>query len=178
MSEASLKIYSKKFHRRKKSYKFGTTSGWVNNDRIVIFRWTIPLRESDSTVKGVKETLKNLFNLWRSLESGQHQKKTTALRLIFFHQNGEIKSVKIFEWIRWPALFIQTLLKSLWNRQKNSWKMGDKQDIFTWSKQLAPKQVKTLQQKIFNWMIGNKHNILYLAERQLRPEKLIIIKAF
>jgi len=34
------------FHRRKKvlqSYGFGTTWGWVNDDRTVIFGWTIPL---------------------------------------------------------------------------------------------------------------------------------------
>ncbi len=26
------------------SYRFGTTWGWVNDDRIFIFGWTIPLR--------------------------------------------------------------------------------------------------------------------------------------
>ncbi len=29
----------------KNSYRCGTTWGWVNNDRIFIFGWTIPLRE-------------------------------------------------------------------------------------------------------------------------------------
>ncbi len=28
------------------SYRFGTTSGWVNEDRIYIFGWTIPLKTS------------------------------------------------------------------------------------------------------------------------------------
>ncbi len=34
------------------SYRFGTTWGWVNDDRIFIFGWTIPLNflESNSTV--------------------------------------------------------------------------------------------------------------------------------
>ncbi len=33
-----------------RSYEFGTTWGWVINDRIFIFRWTIPLRFYKNTL--------------------------------------------------------------------------------------------------------------------------------
>ncbi len=38
-----FKISSFVFGRTKNSYRFGTTWGWVNDDRIFIFGWTIPL---------------------------------------------------------------------------------------------------------------------------------------
>jgi len=39
----SLFVFQR-LNRFSKSYGFGMTQGWVNDDRIVIFMWTIPLR--------------------------------------------------------------------------------------------------------------------------------------
>ncbi len=45
----SSKIYSNVFSEdQRRSYGFGTTWGWVINDRIKIFGWTIPLSLKDS----------------------------------------------------------------------------------------------------------------------------------
>ncbi len=41
------------FHRRK-TYRFGTAWGWENDERILIFEWTIPLNKP--TVSKVKST--------------------------------------------------------------------------------------------------------------------------
>ncbi len=40
-------------HRNKNEYRFGTTWQWVNNDRIRIFGWTIPLMTSCSMFSSV-----------------------------------------------------------------------------------------------------------------------------
>ncbi len=39
------------------SYRFGNTWGWVNNDRIVMFEWTIPLKEHSPRVKRLSFTV-------------------------------------------------------------------------------------------------------------------------
>ncbi len=40
LSSKYLPLCSEQTH----SYRFGTTWGWVNDDRIIIFGWTVPLR--------------------------------------------------------------------------------------------------------------------------------------
>ncbi len=36
------------------SYRFGTTWGWVNDDRIFIFGWSIPLKSMENPIKNMK----------------------------------------------------------------------------------------------------------------------------
>ncbi len=43
------------------SYRFGTTWGWVNDDRIFIFGWTIPLRSFSFSTWNI--VLKALYSL-------------------------------------------------------------------------------------------------------------------
>ncbi len=47
-----IKTHSTKYFcstEDRNSYRFGTTSGWVNNDKSKIFVWTIPLRHFSQT---------------------------------------------------------------------------------------------------------------------------------
>lgn len=45
-----LKMYFFAFHR-KKSYIFGSSWGWINNERICIFGWTIPVIYSNKATR-------------------------------------------------------------------------------------------------------------------------------
>ncbi len=46
------------------SYRFGTTRGWVNDEIIVIFGWTIPLRQKHSPINKAEPRFANKWHLW------------------------------------------------------------------------------------------------------------------
>jgi len=93
-----------------KSKRFGTTLWLVNNDKMFIFRWNIILRESDSTVKEVKETFSlSQVNIERKLHPWGW--------FVFTKMERKKLATEIFELIRWHPLFTQTLIKSIWKRQ-------------------------------------------------------------
>ncbi len=50
------------------SYRFGTTWGWVNDDSIFIFGWTIPLTSSKVTGKTLILQKISVLNKWCSFE--------------------------------------------------------------------------------------------------------------
>ncbi len=71
---------------QRNSYRFRTTWGWVNDDRIVIFGWTIPLRKCCKRIRAfcsrnepVVGSVFTHFILCIFLKSGMH----LTLRFIF-----------------------------------------------------------------------------------------------
>ncbi len=65
--QRALRFHQKYLHLcsedERRSYGFGTTCGWVINDRIFIFGWTIPLNSSDWPKAWKKVT--DVFCLYR-----------------------------------------------------------------------------------------------------------------
>ncbi len=49
---------------QRNSYRFGTTRGWVNDEIIVIFGWTIPLRQKHSPINKAEPRFANKWHLW------------------------------------------------------------------------------------------------------------------
>ncbi len=65
---------------QRNSYRFGTTWGWVNADRIFIFGWTIPLRH----IHEVKLFFPNITYFW--VKYLLDEKKKSRTRLHFVHR--------------------------------------------------------------------------------------------
>ncbi len=66
------------------SYRFGTTWGWVNDDRIFIFGWTIPLR-SQASVRVVPDIAvaalhHHLLVVWGPADTVNHHLKCGPFR--------------------------------------------------------------------------------------------------
>ncbi len=53
---------------QRNSYRFGTTWGWVNDDWIFIFRWTIPLKGSYDVISSFPFLLQAICAYIRSLK--------------------------------------------------------------------------------------------------------------
>ncbi len=65
--------------RRKNSYRFGTTWGWVNDERIFIFGWTVPLILIVSVLVFIFSREDNVF--WDSLLFRQFLNSTLSIML-------------------------------------------------------------------------------------------------
>ncbi len=88
---------------QRNSYRFGTTWGWENDDRIFIFGWTIPL----SNDKNEKETMNEWIveNTWCfSSRREEESLKLTWRRLVLSWR------LKINRWVSEPHLIVALLL--------------------------------------------------------------------
>ncbi len=67
---------------QRNSYRFGTTWGWVNDDRIFIFGWTVPLNVKKSDIIFYNRTgVKTAFVLGFNRYIDKHQ----VTLLLFYH---------------------------------------------------------------------------------------------
>lgn len=75
------------------SYRFGTTQGWVNQDRIFILRWSIPLKLATTPhLRGIMgESRIKCKHLWRNLVGA-----AAFLRLILLRINRWIHDGHLF----------------------------------------------------------------------------------
>jgi len=63
------------------SHRFATTLGWVNDDRIVIFGWSIPLRWAQWWLNwNFRLAAPDLFWLWMLLHNNVHTDTKTKMR--------------------------------------------------------------------------------------------------
>ncbi len=65
---------------QRNSYRFGTTWGWVNNDRIFIFGWTVPLNVKKSDIIFYNRSQNSVRSRFQSLH-----RQTPSKLLLFYH---------------------------------------------------------------------------------------------